>query len=53
MESRSYAKRDSHNRSSVRRVYMGQLHQKVEEHPDDPVIILTEPGIGYRIAEGV
>ena len=33
------------------RVYIGQLRQKVEEHPDDPVIILTEPGIGYRIAE--
>ena len=33
------------------RVYVGQLRQKVEEHPDDPRIILTEPGIGYRIAE--
>ncbi|HEY4143258.1 MAG TPA: response regulator, partial [Pseudolabrys sp.] len=34
------------------RVYIGQLRQKVEDHPDDPRIILTEPGIGYRIAEG-
>ncbi len=34
------------------RVYIGQLRQKVEERPDDPRIILTEPGIGYRIAEG-
>ena len=33
------------------RVYIGQLRQKVEEHVDDPRIILTEPGIGYRIAE--
>jgi two-component system KDP operon response regulator KdpE len=33
------------------RVYVGQLRQKVEAHPDDPRIILTEPGIGYRIAE--
>ena len=33
------------------RVYIGQLRQKVEDHPDDPRIILTEPGIGYRIAE--
>lgn len=33
------------------RVYVGQLRQKVEAHPDDPKIILTEPGIGYRIAE--
>jgi two-component system KDP operon response regulator KdpE len=34
------------------RVYVGQLRQKIEEHADDPHIILTEPGIGYRIAEG-
>ena len=33
------------------RVYVGELRQKVEEHADDPRIILTEPGIGYRIAE--
>jgi two-component system KDP operon response regulator KdpE len=34
------------------RVYVGQLRQKIEEKPDDPRIVLTEPGIGYRIAEG-
>ncbi len=33
------------------RVYIGQLRQKIEARPDDPKIILTEPGIGYRIAE--
>src|SRR5690348_14874254 len=33
------------------RVYVGQLRHKVEDHPDDPRIVLTEPGIGYRIAE--
>jgi len=33
------------------RVYIAQLRQKVEEHADDPRFILTEPGIGYRIAE--
>jgi two-component system, OmpR family, KDP operon response regulator KdpE len=33
------------------RVYVGQLRQKVEEHADDRRIILTEPGIGYRVAE--
>jgi len=32
------------------RVYIGQLRQKIEERPDDPRILLTEPGIGYRIA---
>jgi two-component system, OmpR family, KDP operon response regulator KdpE len=30
---------------------VGQLRQKIEEHAVDPRIILTEPGIGYRIAE--
>jgi two-component system KDP operon response regulator KdpE len=33
------------------RVYVGQLRQKIEDQPEDPRIILTEPGIGYRIAE--
>ena len=33
------------------RVYIGQLRQKIEAHADDPRIILTEPGIGYRVAE--
>jgi two-component system, OmpR family, KDP operon response regulator KdpE len=33
------------------RVYVGQLRQKTEAEPDDPKIILTEPGIGYRVAE--
>jgi hypothetical protein len=23
-----------------------------EDKPDDPQIVLTEPGIGYRVAEG-
>ena len=34
------------------RVYIGQLRQKIEDKPDDPQILLTEPGIGYRVAEG-
>jgi two-component system KDP operon response regulator KdpE len=34
------------------RVYIGQLRQKIEDRPDDPQILLTEPGIGYRVAEG-
>jgi two-component system, OmpR family, KDP operon response regulator KdpE len=33
------------------RVYIGQIRQKVEQNPDDPKIITTEPGIGYRVAE--
>ncbi|WP_047307440.1 winged helix-turn-helix domain-containing protein [Rhodopseudomonas palustris] len=31
------------------RVYVGQLRQKIEARADEPQIILTEPGIGYRI----
>ena len=33
------------------RHYVGHLRQKIEEKPDDPQIVLTEPGIGYRISE--
>ena len=33
------------------RVYVGQLRQKIERTPGDPQIILTEPGIGYRVSE--
>lgn len=31
------------------RVYIGQLRQKIEPNPEDPALILTEPGIGYRV----
>ena len=30
------------------RVYIGQLRKKLETNADDPQIIVTEPGIGYR-----
>ena len=33
------------------RIYMGQLREKLEPNPADPKIILTETGIGYRLAE--
>jgi len=33
------------------RVYIGHIRQKVEETPDDPRIIVTESGIGYRIVD--
>jgi two-component system KDP operon response regulator KdpE len=33
------------------RVYIGQLRQKIEEDPATPRFILTEPGIGYRLAD--
>lgn len=30
------------------RVYIGQLRKKIEVNPDDPKIIITDPGVGYR-----
>jgi two-component system, OmpR family, KDP operon response regulator KdpE len=33
------------------RTYIGQLRQKVEADPSDPSVVLTETGIGYRLAE--
>lgn len=33
------------------RVYIGQLRQKVEAKPDEPKIILTDPGVGYRLMD--
>ncbi|MBS0254664.1 MAG: response regulator transcription factor [Proteobacteria bacterium] len=32
------------------RVYMGLLRQKLEVNPAEPELILTEPGVGYRLA---
>ncbi len=32
------------------RVYFGQLRQKLEDDPARPKLILTEPGVGYRLA---
>ncbi|NRT55034.1 response regulator [Sphaerotilus uruguayifluvii] len=33
------------------RLYMGQLRAKLEVHPAEPALLLTEPGTGYRLAE--
>lgn len=33
------------------RVYVGQLRQRLEAEPTAPTLILTEAGIGYRMAE--
>jgi two-component system KDP operon response regulator KdpE len=32
------------------RLYMGQLRAKLEADPADPGLLLTEPGVGYRLA---
>ena len=33
------------------RLYMGQLRAKLEAQPAEPQWLLTEPGVGYRLAE--
>jgi two-component system KDP operon response regulator KdpE len=33
------------------RVYMAQLRQKLEADPSQPTILMTEPGVGYRMAD--
>jgi two-component system, OmpR family, KDP operon response regulator KdpE len=33
------------------RLYMGQLRAKLEADPADPQWLLTEPGVGYRLAD--
>jgi two-component system KDP operon response regulator KdpE len=39
--------------SQILRVLVGQLRQKIEADPRVPALLLTEPGIGYRLrAEG-
>ncbi len=33
------------------RLYMGQLRAKIERDPAEPTRLITEPGVGYRIAD--
>lgn len=33
------------------RIYIGHLRQKIEVNPEQPRIIITEPGVGYRFVQ--
>jgi two-component system KDP operon response regulator KdpE len=35
--------------SQYLRVYVGQLRRKIEVDPSQPMYIITEPGVGYRL----
>lgn len=37
--------------SQLLRVCIGRLRARIEEHPERPVYILTEPGVGYRFRD--
>ncbi|MBV2169904.1 MAG: response regulator [Bdellovibrio sp.] len=37
------------DQSHYLRIYVNQLRKKIEENPAEPVHILTEPGVGYKI----
>jgi two-component system KDP operon response regulator KdpE len=37
------------NQSHYVRVYMAQLRQKLEADPARPRLLVTEPGVGYRL----
>ncbi len=36
------------NQSQYLRVFVAQLRKKIEDDPNRPVFIITEPGVGYR-----
>jgi two-component system KDP operon response regulator KdpE len=39
------------NQSHYVRVYMAQLRQKIEADPARPRLLMTEPGVGYRLRD--
>jgi two-component system KDP operon response regulator KdpE len=37
------------NDSQYLRVFIGQIRAKIEKDPVKPALIITEPGVGYRM----
>lgn len=42
---------NAENQSHYLRVYVARLREKLETDPSRPALLLTEPGIGYRLVE--
>lgn len=42
---------ESVDQTQYLRLYMGQLRAKLEVNPTEPTLLLTEPGVGYRLVE--
>jgi two-component system KDP operon response regulator KdpE len=42
---------NAENQSHYLRVYVARLREKLESDPSRPALLLTEPGIGYRLVE--
>lgn len=42
---------NAENQSHYLRVYVARLREKIESDPSGPALLLTEPGIGYRLME--
>jgi two-component system, OmpR family, KDP operon response regulator KdpE len=42
---------NSSDQTQYLRVYMGQLRHKLEKNPSRPVLLVTEPGVGYRLRD--
>lgn len=38
--------------SQYLRVFIAQLRKKIEDNPDKPQLLITEPGVGYRFTAG-
>ena len=43
--------REYRDETEYLRVYIRYLRQKIEDDPSHPILILTEPGVGYRFAQ--
>ncbi len=41
----------AHQDAHYLRIFVRKLRQKIEEDPTQPLILMTELGVGYRLAQ--